>query len=73
LAVSVSQISEKQLVVYVSQISEEQLLYTITQFRIWQFQTTAQTQYFHGHLLALTIRLFGGEHRGFLKEGVKTY
>ncbi len=45
-----------------------------TQLRNWQFQTPrASMQYFQRHLLAFSVRFFGGEHQGFLKEGVKAY
>jgi hypothetical protein len=38
------------------------------------FQTSAQTQYFQMHLLLwVNGSFFLGEHRGFLKEGVKIY
>jgi hypothetical protein len=41
-------------------------------FRIWQFQTHAWKLYLQMHLLAERF-VFGGDERGFLKEGVKAF
>jgi hypothetical protein len=43
-----------------------------TWFRIWLFQTPTWKLYLQMHLLAERL-LFGGDDRGFLKEGVSSY